>query len=85
MCKHNILVVSHEIVGKNRDIFLTRPNKPLNWDRKSTLILFIMIHSKLCRYCVLWDQGAFNILKHVSKVKKSSYIYNVKNFFPYSI
>ena len=80
MCKHNILVVSHEIVGKNRDISLTRPNKSLNWDRKSTLISFIMIHSKLCRYCVLWDQGAFNILKHVSKVKKSYTYTTLKTF-----
>ena len=56
-CRHNVLVVSHGIVGPNRQTPFKGANKPLHRDRGSILIHFVMTHTQLCIYCVLWVQS----------------------------
>lgn len=80
---HDILIVSHKIVGTNRQTLLARSNKLSHWGRESILIPFVMTHSLPCRYCLLWAQWAFMALKCVYMIKKSPYINSVKNIFPY--
>ena len=69
LCRYNILIVSHKIAG---------PNKLSNWGRVLTLIPFIITCPQLYIYFLFWAQGTLMILKHVYKIKRSSYIYNAK-------
>ena len=53
LCRHNILVVSHGIVGPNKQTPLTGPNKLPHRGRGSTLIPFVMTRTQPCKYCLL--------------------------------
>ena len=55
-CRYNVLVVSYEIVGPNKQTFLTGPNKPPHRGRRSALIPFVTIRSQSCRYYSLCTQ-----------------------------
>ena len=59
------------------------PNKPPHRGRGSALIPFVMTHSQPYRYCPLWTQRALTTLKVVYLVRRSLYIYSVRNFSPY--
>ena len=78
--RHNVLVVSHGIVGLNRQTSHTGLNKLLYRGQGSTLIPFETSRSQLCRYHPSWALIALN---DVYKVERNSYIYNIENFLPY--
>ena len=84
-CRHNVLVVSHGIVGLNKQTPLTEPNKPPHRGWGLALIPFVTTHSQPCRYCPFWTQRALTALKRVYLVKRSLYIYSARNILPYPI
>ena len=61
------------------------PKKPPHRGQGLTLIPFIMIRSQPCKDCLLFAQRGPHSLKRVYKVKRSSYLYSPRNFFPYPI
>ena len=83
-CKHNVFVVSHEIVRPNE---VTPPTGQTEQTPTSgSRIGFDTIcndPTQPCRYCPLQSQGAFTALKCVYQVKKSSYLYSTRKFLPY--
>ena len=44
-CRHNVFIVSHGIVGPNKQTPFKGPNKPPHQGQKSALIPFVMVHS----------------------------------------
>ena len=80
-CRHNVLVVSHEIMGPNRQTPLWGQTNPTPRSG-STLIPFVTTRSQPCRYCPLWTQRGPHGFKTHLQDTRSPYLYSAKNFPP---
>ena len=81
--RHNVFIVPHGIIGSNKQIPLTGPNKPPHQGRGSTMIPFVtkrIQHVDIVRF---GPKGTFTALKRVYMVKNNLYLYNTRNFLPY--
>ena len=80
-CKHNILVVSHGIVGPNKHPYGTKQTP--HRGRGSTLIPFVRPAPNRVDIVRFRPKGALTALKRIYRVKRSPYLYSAKNFPPH--